>query len=219
MSHTPAAAQQRPPPRRRQDDSPEVKLSKFLSYVLRHGAAKEGMVLRDDGSILLSTLMKHKKLQSTAFEQVKHVVDTNEKKRFVLFREADEAGTQSWYIRATQGHSVQIKEPPLVLLTAESIPSEVIHGTTKEKLPLIREKGLSRMARTHIHFASGLYGNKGVVSGMRASANAFIYIDTEKAMRDGIEFYISENNVILSKGLGNSGVIPSKYFAKVIAKY
>ncbi|KAJ2369792.1 tRNA 2'-phosphotransferase [Coemansia sp. RSA 2607] len=218
MSHTPAATQKKPTHRQRQDDSPEVKLSKFLSYILRHGAAKEGMVLRDDGSILLSTLMKHKKLQSTTFEQIKHVVDTNEKKRYVLFSDLDELGSQSWYIRATQGHSIKVKEPPLVLLTADNMPSEVIHGTTREKVPLIREKGLSRMSRTHIHFASGLYGNKGVVSGMRASANAFIYIDTEKAMQDGIEFYISENNVILSKGLDNSGVIPSKYFAKVIMK-
>ncbi|KAI8319558.1 phosphotransferase KptA/Tpt1 [Martensiomyces pterosporus] len=202
--------------RRRQDDSPEVKLSKLLSYILRHGAAKEGLQLRDDGSIQLTTLMQHRRLQSTTFDQIKHVVDTNDKKRFTLFKDSSrDSGGQEWFIRATQGHSLKIKEPPLVKLTPETMPATVIHGTTKAKLPLIQEQGLSRMSRTHIHFATGLVGEKGVVSGMRKTANAFIYINTPMAVRDGIEFFTSENGVVLSRGLNDSGVIPAKYFAKV----
>ncbi|KAI7826277.1 phosphotransferase KptA/Tpt1, partial [Kickxella alabastrina] len=187
--------------RRGADDSPEVKLSKFLSYVLRHGASKEGLTLRDDGSILLSTLQQHKKLQSTTFAQIKHIVDTNDKKRFTLFEEeANEVGsTRVWYIRATQGHSVDIKAPPLVLLTEETVPRHIIHGTTREKVPVIQKDGLSRMQRTHIHFATGLAGDQEVVSGMRKTSDAFIYIDFPRAMQDGIEFYVSENNVILSR--------------------
>ncbi|KAJ1648714.1 hypothetical protein J3B02_005809 [Coemansia erecta] len=204
--------------RRGQNDSPEVKLSKTLSYILRHGAAKEGLVLREDGSILVSELQKFKNLNSATFEQIKRVVDTNDKKRYTLFAEEDKKGHPHWYIRANQGHSINIEKTNLVLLTADSMPKEVIHGTTKEKVALIREKGLSRMGRTHIHFASGLFGDKSVISGMRATSNAFIYIDTAKALHDGIEFYLSENNVILSKGLDNSGVIPAKYFEKIVTQ-
>jgi len=69
------------------------------------------------------------------------------------------------------------------------------------------------MARTHIHFAIGLPGGKEVVSGMRVSCDVIIEVDVEKAMKAGIEFQRSSNNVILSKGI--NGIIPPIYFKKV----
>lgn len=41
---------------------------------------------------------------------------------------------------------------------------------------------------------------------MRQSCTVFIEVDVAKAMNDGIEFFISENNVILSRGI--NGVMP-----------
>ncbi|KAI9500011.1 Protein transport protein Sec24B [Coemansia spiralis] len=203
---------------RKQNDSPEVRLSKLLTYILRHGATKEGLQLRDDGSISIKDLKTHSRLQSTSFEQIKHIVDTNDKKRFVLFEDTNPKGAKEWYVRATQGHSLAIKRSPLVKLTAETLPPCIVHGTTSGKIPLIKQTGLSRMRRTHIHFASGLPGDKSVISGMRASSDAFIWIDGPKAMEDGIEFYLSENGVILSEGLGDSGTIPAKYFKEISLK-
>lgn len=43
-----------PPPL---DRAQAVKLSKLLSYVLRHGAAKEGLQIRPDGYVALSELV------------------------------------------------------------------------------------------------------------------------------------------------------------------
>ncbi|KAJ2417547.1 hypothetical protein GGF41_005381 [Coemansia sp. RSA 2531] len=71
------------------------------------------------------------------------------------------------------------------------------------------------MTRTHIHFAKGLPSDEGIISGMRKTANAYIYIDIEQAVSDGIEFYESENGVILSTGLDDSGIIPAKYFERI----
>lgn len=71
------------------------------------------------------------------------------------------------------------------------------------------------MNRLHIHFASGLLSDPNVKSGMRHSANVFIYIDAVKAMADGIRFYTSANGVILSEGVGEKGTIDPKYFLKV----
>ena len=48
---------------------------------------------------------------------------------------------------------------------------------------------------------------------MRSSSDVRIYIDVAKAMQDGIEFYLSENGVILSQG--KDGVIAPKYFTRV----
>ncbi|KAJ2549859.1 tRNA 2'-phosphotransferase [Coemansia sp. RSA 1933] len=207
----------RQPRKSRPTDSPDVKLSKLLSYILRHGAAKEGLELREDGSISLRELCTVERLQHTTFEQIKRVVDTNEKKRFTLFEDSTQAGGsgKEWFIRATQGHTIEIKQPPLVKLTAETLPNCIVHGTTRNKIPLIKQMGLSRMRRTHIHFASGLPGDKEVISGMRTTATAFVWIDGPRAMEAGIEFYLSENGVILSSGLGETGAIPEMYFKDI----
>uniref|UniRef100_A0A0D9WLH3 DUF3615 domain-containing protein n=1 Tax=Leersia perrieri TaxID=77586 RepID=A0A0D9WLH3_9ORYZ len=73
--------------------------------------------------------------------------------------------------------------------------------------------GLKRMARLHVHFSSGLPTDGGVISGMRQSANIFIYLDVAKALQDGMKLYISDNKVILTEGF--DGVVPVKYFEKI----
>ena len=79
-------------------------------------------------------------------------------------------------------------------------------------------QGLSRMARNHIHFATGLLGEEGVISGMRYSCNVLVYIDLEKALANGIKFFKSENGVVLTEGLNNEGYLPKEYFSKVVTK-
>jgi 2'-phosphotransferase len=49
---------------------------------------------------------------------------------------------------------------------------------------------------------------------MRKSSQILIYIDAEKAMADGIKFYISSNGVILTEG-NEEGVLVKEYFLKV----
>ncbi|PIA16786.1 hypothetical protein COEREDRAFT_80866, partial [Coemansia reversa NRRL 1564] len=204
--------------RRATNDSPDVRASKLISYILRHGAVKEGLELRDDGSILVSELLAFPRLKSMSFEKLKQIVDTDNKKRYVLFQESQGSAEPVWYIRATQGHTLEVKQLPLVKITPENMPDCIVHGTIKSKIPLIMKGGLSRMARTHIHFATGLPSDKAVISGMRTTADAFIYIDKVKAIKDGIEFYLSENGVVLSEGLDKSGLIPPSYFEKVELK-
>jgi 2'-phosphotransferase len=90
----------------------------------------------------------------------------------------------------------------------------VIHGTRLQAWEHIKTKGLSTMNRNHVHFAIGLPGDSNVRSGVRKSSQVFIYIDVHKAMQDGIAFYRSKNDVILSDG--KDGIIEPKYFEKVI---
>jgi RNA:NAD 2'-phosphotransferase (TPT1/KptA family) len=53
-----------------------VRASKAMSYILRHGAEKEGIKMGTDGYILLADLLKTKKLRNikkeTVFELVKN---------------------------------------------------------------------------------------------------------------------------------------------------
>lgn len=43
--------------RGRPSDSPEVRISKTLSYILRHGAEKEGLKIRSDGYVRVTDLV------------------------------------------------------------------------------------------------------------------------------------------------------------------
>lgn len=77
----------------------------------------------------------------------------------------------------------------------------------------IKTDGLKSMNRNHIHFTNkDKFDDK--TSGFRESSQILIYIDFKRSIDDGIKFYKSENNVILSSGI--NGSIPSKYFQKIV---
>lgn len=90
----------------------------------------------------------------------------------------------------------------------------VIHGTYYRFWDEIKVKGLSRMKRNHIHFAPGLPKTGNVISGMRSTCQIFIYVDLDLALKSGVNFYKSSNNVILSSG--DDGILKTKYFLKVV---
>merc|ERR1719221_1948185 len=99
-------------------------------------------------------------------------------------------------IRANQGHSMEGITPDLEPLNLKEIPLAV-HGTYSEAWEMIKEKGISKMQRNHIHLAKDLPGSSGVISGMRAKCQVLIWVDLVKADSDGIRFFQSENGVIL----------------------
>lgn len=126
-------------------------------------------------------------------------------------------------IRANQGHSITLINPEKLLnkLNPDELRSLpcIVHGTYLEAWNSIQtQKGLKKMNRTHIHFASGLPDDTGVVSGMRKNCGVYIYINALKCATDGIDFYMSDNGVILTDGIANSGVLPIEYFSQVTDK-
>lgn len=187
----------------------EKQQSKWLSYVLRHGADKEGIEMDSSGFVQLNELLKLKKSKKMKMdiEMVKSLVVNNDKQRFEL-----KVMENEYYIRASQGHSMdRIQDEELLTLIecGRDFPI-VVHGTYENVIHGILEKGLSRMGRNHIHFAMG----ENVISGMRKSAEIKIYIRMNVAMQDGIAFYTSKNGVVLTKG--KDGLLDKKYFEKVL---
>ena len=69
------------------------------------------------------------------------------------------------------------------------------------------------MARTHIHFI-GKQPSEQVQSGFRSDSNFCIFININAAIHDGIKFYRSANDVILTRGSG--GLLSPKYFTKAV---
>ena len=126
-------------------------------------------------------------------------------------------------IRANQGHSITLINPELLLEKLK--PSEVrslpyiVHGTYLKAWESIQKEhvgGLKKMNRTHIHFAVGLPTDDGVISGMRKNCTVYIFLDRLKcAADDRLEFYRSDNGVILTDGIKSNGVLPIEYFSHV----
>ena len=189
------------------------KVSRNLVYILRHTGQKFGLKFRDDGFIEVNELLKFHKFEGVTLEQIKEIVNTNDKKRFQLIEE-----NNKWFIRAVQGHSINFKNINYKKITKNMIANNeipmAVHGTYKKFLNSIKKNGLNKMKRTHIHFALGLATDKNVISGMRSSSEVLIYLNMEKCLEDGIELLLSENNVILTNGI--NGIIEPKYFKKIV---
>jgi len=196
--------------RRQKDLSPEEELSHTMSYILRHGALKEGLNMGADAFVEVSELLSLKKLRKFTLDDVKRAVRADRKIRFALKTENGKD-----YVRANQGHTIEgLTELELTKITDPSLYPIVIHGTYLEAWVEIKKIGLSKMDRTHIHFAPGETIKGSVISGMRRNCQVKVYIDIGKAMADGIEFVKSANNVILTTGI--NGILHPKYISQVL---
>ncbi len=183
--------------------SKQVEQSKYMSWVLRHGLDKLSIKPDSEGYIPLQVLLKTDEKTGLTQESVLSIVKNCPKQRFGIKQVGSE-----YFIRANQGHSQNIGEKICSdkLLKKLSKPiSGVFHGTYKRHLNSIKTTGLNRMSRQHIHLAKGL----DAASGKRHDNNLIVYVDMDKAMADGIDFFESANGVILTEGL--DGILPAKY--------
>jgi len=188
----------------------DEELSHTMSYILRHGALKEGLHMGLDGFVEVRELLNLKSLRKFNYDDVRQIVNKDKKTRYTL-----KIMDSKEYVRANQGHTIEgLTELELIKITDPSPFPVVIHGTYLEAWKEIKKTGLSKMSRTHIHFAPGEIGNAIVVSGARKNCQVKVYLDLAKAMADGIEFVTSTNNVILTTGV--NGVLDPKYFSQVL---
>ena len=200
--------------RARHYNDPVVKTSKKLSKILRHTALEQGLALKPDGFALVEDVLRLPGFQGVDEDMVRRVVQDNDKQRFALRTAAD----GRLEIRANQGHTVDVvrDEELLERLTDATAVPICVHGTYHQWWPQIRDHGLKRMRRNHIHFAVGDYGSADVISGMRSSCQVLVYVDLARVIADGIPVYRSANNVILIAGVGDEGLLSPKYFARVL---
>lgn len=157
----------------------EVKLSKRLSYLLRHAPHEAGLTLEAGGWVPLAPLLKYLKVTR---QEVERVVAENDKQRFSL--DGDR-------IRANQGHSV-----PVDLELKPQIPPAVLyHGTHPNVLASILKSGLKPMSRHHVHLSEDQETASKV--GARRGKPVILTIQAARMHDAGHVFYCSENGVWL----------------------
>ncbi|NES71805.1 MAG: RNA 2'-phosphotransferase, partial [Okeania sp. SIO2D1] len=124
-----------------------VKISKYLSYHLRHHPEKLGLELTVGGWVEVEQLLRAcQKNQFTILpNELEEVVANNDKQRFAF----DQGKT---LIRANQGHSVNVD----LQLEPVCPPDILYHGTGHQALKSICQQGLKKMARHHVHLSKDL---------------------------------------------------------------
>ncbi|XP_026192400.1 tRNA 2'-phosphotransferase 1 [Cyclospora cayetanensis] len=139
-------------------------------------------------------------------------------------------GAATVYIRATQGHSIPNVQSDLLCCCINSSEEledallngpagalreraqargvTLVHGTYLRLWESIKNEGLKRMGRRHVHFTP-FYENKslGCFSGFRASCNLLLILDFEKALGMGLKFFVAANGVVLTEGT-EEGIVP-----------
>ncbi|MCW2636168.1 MAG: putative 2-phosphotransferase [Blastococcus sp.] len=163
-----------------------VRVSKRLSYVLRHQPASIGLTLDDAGWVdvetLLSALAAHGPGLSRA--ELEHVVATNDKRRFAF----DETGAR---IRATQGHS----RPVELGYQPQTPPDELFHGTVERFVPSILADGLRAGRRHAVHLSSDVATARAV--GGRRGSPVVLRVDAAAMAAQGFSFTCATNGVWL----------------------
>ncbi|ROW12279.1 hypothetical protein VMCG_00441 [Cytospora schulzeri] len=224
----------------------EKQVSMALSKLLRHQALNAGITLDKEGYAPLDRVLQWGPLRSlgVTVQEIVQVTADNEKQRFsmkpanptppspaattstITAPDPDPAG---WLIRANQGHSIKLESEALlkpITLEAGNVPPVVVHGTYFAFWPRIAEAGgLRRMGRTHVHCSTGLPGGGehghggGVVSGMRGDAEVLVYVDVRRSLEDGaLAWWVSDNGVVLTEGVGEDGLLPARYFQRVVGR-
>ncbi|ASZ13450.1 RNA 2'-phosphotransferase [Chitinophaga pendula] len=94
--------------------------------------------------------------------------------------------------QANQGHSVKID----LALQAQQPPAQLYHGTVSRFLDSIRETGLLKMTRQHVHLSTELLTAQKV--GGRRGRPYILSVDSAKMFHDGHVFFLSDNGVWLT---------------------
>ncbi len=160
----------------------------MLSYVLRHHPEWAGITLDEQGWADTATLVNNiaEKQPLFTLEVVQHIVATNSKKRF-SFNENGSA------IRATQGHSINVE----LDLPPQQPPEYLFHGTAEKKILSIKEQGLLKMERHHVHLTENRETAK--ETGARYGKPVVLTVRAGEMFRQGFVFYVTENRVWLTE--------------------
>ncbi len=173
-------------------DKAKIRVSKYMSFVLRHDPAAGGLTLDVEGWVSLGNLLvsvQQNVDKTVTLADVLEVVQSNDKQRFAL-RDDSPAGQM---IRANQGHSTEVD-----LKLADAVPpSALYHGTSTNVKAAILKDGLLKMGRHAVHLSVDIETARKV--GQRQRGDLIIFCIAAKKMSEaGYKFQMSDNGVWLT---------------------
>lgn len=178
--------------------SSEIKVSKFLSLVLRHRPDIIGLCLDKAGWTKITDLVEKARKVGVNLTSalILQIVTSSDKQRFSISPDGSR-------IRANQGHSV-----PLELGLPEMEPPDTLyHGTARRNLAAIRSQGINRGKRNHVHLSADI--SSAISVGSRHGQPVVLIVLAADMNRAGFRFYRSENGVWLTEH------VPPEYLSLV----
>lgn len=165
-----------------------LKLSRFMSYVLRHDRDKIGIRLDRGGWVAIADLVSGARAAGVPLseELVHEIVRTCDKQRYAISPDGRR-------IRANQGHSVMID----LGLVATEPPTVLFHGTATRFLDSIFAEGLRPGSRMHVHLSTDV--PTAIKVGSRHGNGIVLSVDAKAMFSQGHEFFVSENGVWLTR--------------------
>ena len=159
-----------------------TKLSKEISYALRHAPWEYELELDEEGFVPVEQLI-HALNESGEYKEtitkddILHIIETSEKKRHEL---------KDGKIRALYGHTV-----PSHIRKETVVPPDILyHGTSHKAYEIIMDSGLKPMSRQYVHLSTDI--ETAVRVGKRRDKNPVILtVDAKRAYADGVVFYSS----------------------------
>jgi len=166
-----------------------LKLSKEISYALRHAPWEYELELDEKGFVpiaqLLATLNEVGGYsRNVTVEDLEAVVGNSDKKRHEI------VGNR---IRAIYGHSV----PGKLIYDPSTPPAVLYHGTARRFVDGIMAEGLRPMSRQFVHLSTDV--DTALRVGLRRdSSPALFEVDAKSASIDGFDFYRGNDKVWLA---------------------
>lgn len=163
-----------------------------MSYCLRHNPEKYGLRLDEYGFVdlqdFLNAMNRMHHFQPKLTEmRIREIMHDSDKKRFEI---------KNGKICALYGHSV-----PGIIKRRKSIPPKILyHGTAHRFLKSIEKEGLLPMGRQYVHLSTYI-AMAASVGKRRDQHPAILIVNAEKAYKDGIDFYVGNDEVWLCNHL------------------
>ncbi|HEX8258298.1 MAG TPA: RNA 2'-phosphotransferase [Allosphingosinicella sp.] len=168
-----------------------IRLSKFLSYVLRHSPEAAGISLDREGWAEVAQVLEAARRKGFEVDEARlgAVVANSDKKRFTL----SEDGAR---IRAAQGHSTPQVE---IAFAPMAPPALLYHGTAETNLPSILSSGLEPRKRHYVHLSPD--AATAVQVGRRHGKPMVLRVDSGAMHAAGHIFYRADNGVWLTRSV------------------
>jgi putative RNA 2'-phosphotransferase len=173
-----------------------IRISRYLSFVLRHRPDAAGLNLDPEGWVEVDALLAGCTRHGLVFtrEELDEVVRTDDKQRYAF---ADDGRR----LRASQGHSVPVE----LGLATVTPPLTLYHGTVERSVAAILREGLLPRGRQHVHLSGDIATARRV--GKRRGAPVVLSVAAERMHAAGHEFLRAANGVWLT------GHVPPAYLA------
>jgi len=155
------------------------RVSRFLSFLLRHNPKQYSLQFDRQGFVPLSQLLAlvQERFEGVTAAEVQNVITESDKKRFELI---------DGKVRATYGHSVPVE------LGLEPVvpPAELYYGTARDLAHNMLRAGLGPRDRQHVYLTES-WAEALAVGRRKDPLPAVLVVSSLLAHGDGIRFYRS----------------------------